>query len=123
MNQLATMAAHLTPLAFMDMLGGQEIMLIMVVILIFFGGDKMPGFAKGLGKVVRELKKAVGDVENEFKRAMEESEHPKPPPTFPSPISVPRPEIQAARPISIPTPEAAPPPAPPAEPPSGDHPS
>jgi len=66
------MAALTSPLAFLDSLGGSEMILILVVVLIFFGGEKMPEFARGLGKAIREFKKAAGDVENEFKRAIDE---------------------------------------------------
>ena len=60
-------------IAFLDSLGGSELIVILVVVLIFFGGEKMPEFARGLGKAIREFKKAAGDVEQEFKRAMEEA--------------------------------------------------
>ncbi len=40
-------------------LGGQEMILIVVVILVFFGGSKIPELAKGLGKGIREFKDAV----------------------------------------------------------------
>jgi sec-independent protein translocase protein TatA len=66
------MTATHAPLAFLDSLGGSELMLILVVVLIFFGGEKMPEFARGLGKAIREFKKAAGDVEHEFKRAIDE---------------------------------------------------
>ncbi len=66
-------------LAFFD-LGSGEMMLIMLVILIFFGGDKLPGFARGLGKAIREFKKASSGVEEEIRRAMAE---PPPPPRPP----------------------------------------
>jgi sec-independent protein translocase protein TatA len=56
--------------------GGTEILVIMVVVLIFFGGEKLPGVARGLGKAIREFKKATAGIEEEFKRAMEEP--PKP---------------------------------------------
>jgi TatA/E family protein of Tat protein translocase len=56
--------------------GGTEILMIMVVVLIFFGGEKLPEFARGLGKAIREFKKATAGIEEEFKRAMEEP--PKP---------------------------------------------
>ena len=72
--------------AFLDGFGGGEMMWIMLVALLLFGGDKLPGFAKGLGKAIREFKKAAGDVENELKRAIEEvpaPAKPKPPTTFP----------------------------------------
>jgi len=60
------------PLGFLDSLGGSEMIVILVVVLIFFGGEKMPEFARGLGKAIREFKKAAGDVEQEFKRAIDE---------------------------------------------------
>jgi len=68
------MALRATPaiLAFLDSLGGPELMLILVVILIFFGGEKLPELARGMGKAMREFKKAASDVEQEFKRAMDE---------------------------------------------------
>jgi TatA/E family protein of Tat protein translocase len=74
------------PLAFLDSLGGPELIVILVVVLIFFGGEKMPEFARGLGKAIREFKKAAGDVEHEFKRAIDEAQKPDAlpaKPTFP----------------------------------------
>jgi len=68
---------RLTPyLAGLFDFGGTEILVIMVVVLIFFGGEKLPAFARGLGKAIREFKKATAGIEEEFKRAMEEP--PKP---------------------------------------------
>jgi sec-independent protein translocase protein TatA len=66
------MTALHAQLAFLEAFGGPELILILVVVLIFFGGEKMPEFAKGLGKAIREFKKAAGDVEQEFKRAIDE---------------------------------------------------
>jgi sec-independent protein translocase protein TatA len=60
-------------LAFFDGLGGPEVLLVLVVILIFFGGEKMPEFARGLGKAMREFKKAANEVEQEFKKAIDEA--------------------------------------------------
>lgn len=40
------------------MLGGGEILVILFVILILFGGKKLPEFAQSLGKGIREFKKA-----------------------------------------------------------------
>ncbi len=67
------MPAPHAALSFLDSLGGPELILILVVVLIFFGGEKMPELARGLGKAIREFKKAAGDVEQEFKRAMDEA--------------------------------------------------
>jgi sec-independent protein translocase protein TatA len=40
------------------MMGTGEILVILVVILILFGGKKLPEFAQSLGKGIREFKKA-----------------------------------------------------------------
>ena len=60
--------------AFIDGLGGPEMVLIFVIVLVLFGGQKLPEFARGLGKSIREFKKAAAGVEEEFKRALEEDE-------------------------------------------------
>ncbi len=65
--------AHL-PLGFIDGLGGMEMLLVFAVALLLFGGDKLPEFARGIGKVMREVKKAASGVEDEFRRAMDEDE-------------------------------------------------
>ena len=62
------------PLAFIDGLGAPEMMLIFVLVLLLFGGKKLPEFARGLGKTMREFKKAASGVEEEFKRALDEDE-------------------------------------------------
>jgi sec-independent protein translocase protein TatA len=61
-------------LAFIDGVGAPEMMLIFVLILVLFGGDKLPPFARGLGKSIREFKKAAAGLEEEFKRALDEDE-------------------------------------------------
>lgn len=43
----------------LGILGGQEIILIVLVILILFGGKKIPELMKGLGKGIKEFKKAT----------------------------------------------------------------
>jgi len=52
-------------------LGGQELLLILFVILLFFGPSKLPELARGLGKGMREFKKAQADLENEFNKAVD----------------------------------------------------
>jgi sec-independent protein translocase protein TatA len=59
-------------LAFIEGLGGPEVMMIMFIILLLFGANKLPELAKGLGKSVKEFKKAASDVEYQIKEAMEE---------------------------------------------------
>jgi sec-independent protein translocase protein TatA len=68
----------LLPFAFFDV-GGPEVLVIMFIILLLFGGQKLPELAKGLGKSMREFKKAASNVEEEFKRAIEEAPEPAKP--------------------------------------------
>jgi sec-independent protein translocase protein TatA len=49
----------------MGNLGTTEILLILLVILIFFGAKKIPELAQGLGKGIREFKKATREIEDE----------------------------------------------------------
>ncbi len=50
-------------------LGMPEILLIALVVLLLFGGSKIPELMRGLGKGVSEFKKGVRDVENEIKNS------------------------------------------------------
>ena len=45
-------------------LGGGEIVLILAVILLFFGASRLPGLAKGLGQSIKEFKKGVKEEPN-----------------------------------------------------------
>ena len=47
--------------------GMWEIVLIVLVILLLFGGKKIPELMKGLGKGVRSFKEGVNEVEKEIK--------------------------------------------------------
>jgi len=49
--------------------GFQEILLIGIFVLVFFGAKKIPEFMKGLGKGVREFKDAMSDVKKEVESA------------------------------------------------------
>ena len=69
------------PLAFIEGIGGPELMVIMFIVLLLFGANKLPELAKGMGRAVREFKKATSSVEQEVRRAMEEP----PPPPAPRP--------------------------------------
>lgn len=42
-------------------LGFQELLIILVIALLFFGGSKLPEVASGLGKAVREFKRASSE--------------------------------------------------------------
>lgn len=47
-------------------ISGQEIFIIMIAALILFGAKKLPDIAKGLGKGMREFRKATDDIKKEF---------------------------------------------------------
>lgn len=55
----------MTPL-FIGGIGMQEVLLIALVVLLFFGGKKIPELMKGLGKGVRSFKEGMKDVEKEI---------------------------------------------------------
>jgi sec-independent protein translocase protein TatA len=48
-----------------------ELMVILVILLLLFGGSKLPGLAKGLGQSVKEFKKATRDEDDESKPVAE----------------------------------------------------
>ena len=54
----------ITPL-FIGGLGMQEMLLIALVVLLFFGGKKIPELMKGLGKGVRSFKEGMNNIEEE----------------------------------------------------------
>ncbi|HEX2852188.1 MAG TPA: twin-arginine translocase TatA/TatE family subunit [Opitutaceae bacterium] len=109
------MTAFYPSLAFMEGLGGPEMVMIFVIILVLFGGQKLPEFARGAGKLIREFKKASSGVEEEFKRALDEDEQAKKiqPPALPAAPAAPNPSATstpatAADPAAPPSPPAPP---------------
>lgn len=54
-------------LLFIGNLGGWEILFIVLVVLLFFGGKKIPELMKGLGKGVRSFKEGMNEVEDTLK--------------------------------------------------------
>lgn len=47
-------------------IGTQEILFIVLIVLLFFGGKKIPELMKGLGKGVRSFREGVKGVENDL---------------------------------------------------------
>jgi len=45
------------------MIGTQEIVIILLIVLILFGGKKLPELARGLGNSIKEFRKASTEVE------------------------------------------------------------
>jgi sec-independent protein translocase protein TatA len=61
-----------TVILFLQGVGFQEILLIGVFILIFFGAKRIPEFMKSIGKGVREYKDVMNDVNNEVQGVKKE---------------------------------------------------
>jgi len=57
---------------FLGNLGGPEIFLIVLFVLIFFGAKKIPELARGLGKGIREFKDATREVQTELEDSVKE---------------------------------------------------
>ena len=51
---------------FIGGIGMQEVLLIVLVVLLFFGGKKIPELMKGIGKGVRSFKEGMNNVEKEI---------------------------------------------------------
>lgn len=50
-------------------LGPTELIVILIILLVLFGGSKLPSLAKGLGQSVKEFKKATKEAEEEEQNA------------------------------------------------------
>ncbi len=113
-------------------IGFQEMLIILVVVLIFFGPKRLPDLAKSLGKGIAEFKKASEEVRKGIEDAVKEEsaeETPSPPADLSSygraPGSASAPEgpvpTEPASPFDVPSPAGAPPydapvePSPPAD--------
>ena len=48
-------------------IGGPEILVILLFIVIFFGSKKIPELAKGFGKAMREVKDASNEIKKEIR--------------------------------------------------------
>lgn len=53
-------------------IGTGEIIIIVFVILLLFGGKKIPELMKGIGKGVRSFKKGMNEIEDEINKPIEE---------------------------------------------------
>jgi sec-independent protein translocase protein TatA len=48
-------------------IGGPEVIVVLLFIVMFFGSKKIPELAKGLGKAMREVKDASNDIKKEIR--------------------------------------------------------
>ena len=58
----------------LGVLGTQEIVIILVIVLLLFGGKKIPELMKGIGKGVREFNDAKTNVTKEIEEGLKEKE-------------------------------------------------
>lgn len=58
-------------------LGGGELIFIAFVVLLLFGGKKLPELMKGLGSGIREFNNAKANIESEVKDSMKEIDNAK----------------------------------------------
>jgi len=49
-------------------LGAPEIIFVLLIVVIFFGAKKIPELAQGLGKGIREFRKAARDIEEDVQQ-------------------------------------------------------
>ena len=56
----------------LGIIGGQEIIVILLIVLVLFGGKKIPELMKGLGKGVKEYKNAMNGIEDEVNNVTKE---------------------------------------------------
>jgi sec-independent protein translocase protein TatA len=52
-------------------ISGPEIFVVMLIVVMLFGADKIPEMAKGLGKGMRQLKDATNDIKREITESAE----------------------------------------------------
>ena len=57
--------------------GGPELIVITLIVLLLFGGKKIPELMRGLGKGIREFNNAKANIQSEINDGMREIETPK----------------------------------------------
>lgn len=68
------MLSILNPVLLLSMPGGSEWLLILLAVLLFFGGKKIPELMRGVGKGIREFNDAKEHVKNEIEAGMKEKD-------------------------------------------------
>ena len=62
----------MTPTFLIFGLGGQEMILIFFLVLLLFGGNKIPELMRGLGKGIKEFNSARANVEDEIRKGIDD---------------------------------------------------
>ena len=58
----------------LDLFSGQHMILLVVLVVLLFGGKKIPELAKGLGKGIREFNDAKDGIKNEIETGSKEKD-------------------------------------------------
>ncbi|WP_421754492.1 Sec-independent protein translocase subunit TatA/TatB [Croceimicrobium sp.] len=61
------------PFMFFNISGG-EIVVILLLVIMFFGANRIPEIARGIGKGIREVRNATEDIKNEINKTSEGSD-------------------------------------------------
>ena len=62
-------------LLFLNNLGMGEIVIIALIVLLLFGGRKIPELMRGIGKGVRSFKEGINDVKEEINKPIEDDKN------------------------------------------------
>lgn len=62
-------------LLFLNNLGMGEIVIIALIVLLLFGGKKIPELMRGIGKGVRSFKEGINDVKEEINKPIEDDKN------------------------------------------------
>ena len=94
--------AIFTPSGFIQGVGTTELLIIFFVILLLFGAKKLPELARGMGKSIKEFKKATTEIEEDIRSAMDTTEEPvKPAKTIPADAEIEPAEKKVASPPAV----------------------
>ena len=69
---LTSILSGFIPSILLFSLGGPEVILIVLVVLLLFGAKKIPELARGMGKGIREFKDASKEIRKEIESAEDE---------------------------------------------------
>lgn len=89
-------------LAFLN-IGGQELILLLLIILVLFGAKKLPELARGMGQAMKEFQKAKDEFTDELHSAGKTNVATTPE-VRPAPAALPRVETVAGEPVVRPNP-------------------
>lgn len=68
------MTFNLVSALLLSLPGGSEWLLVLLAVLLFFGGKKIPELMRGVGKGIREFNDAKNNVKNEIQEGMNEKD-------------------------------------------------